>query len=418
MHLNQTPEQLKRLMSAPGAQDGALAELTSEARDILGEVGNISMGTAATTMCTILDRTVNITTPKVFVYPNLSAMLEEYTVPYIIVEVEYTKGVTGRGLLLLKDSDAAMITDIMMGGDGNVDLDHIELDEVHMSAISEIMNQMIASGATSLAQIFGEIVDISPPKAALVDLSVDEAGLWEDDQGQIIKVSFDMEIEGLLKSELMQVMSYGFGQELVRTLLASQNAQTMPLPDDPAQEYGYAALGDSQASDAAPPSMHEPAGEPDPEQYLPPAPARDSASVPPPNETPYAPVWPDESALPSYAPLSYAPPSNAPPPSYESPVGARAEQSLNFAPPAAASGSVYENLELIVEVPLQVTAELGKARKSVKEVLDFNAGSVIVLDKLAGEFVEVIVNGKLIARGEVVSIDENFGVRLTEIVAR
>ncbi len=385
MSENLTPEQIEALFGSsdvPPEADTAVINgsgelLSDEEADILGEVGNMCMGASATTMYTILGRKVNITTPKVWVYPNLVSMLSEYNVPYIVVEVNYTEGVTGRNLLLLKTTDAAMITDIMMGGDGNVDLDHVELNELHLSAISEIMNQMVAAGATSMSQILNMIVNISPPSATLVDLAINDTGLWESENDRIIKISFSMEIEGLLNSELMQVMPYSFGKHLVDVLLKGQDESASAPPVSPAPTESHA------------PSTTSAFVEPSPSYAAPP-----SAYAAPP---------------PAYS----APPATA----HAQPVNVQPVQYQSFDPQPYAPAGVHDNLDMIIDVPLQVTVELGKARKSIKEVLDFNIGSVIVLDKLAGELVEVVVNGKLIARGEVVVIDENYGVRITEIVA-
>ncbi len=403
MSVNLSQEQIMAMMDAqhgmpPMAEGGTL---TAEEEDILGEIGNMSMGAAATTMYTILGRKVNITTPKVFVYPNLVTMLEEYNVPYIVVEVEYTEGINGRNLLLLKTSDAAMITDIMMGGDGNVDPEHVELSEIHLSAISEIMNQMVASGATSLAQILSMVVNISPPKATLVDLAINDTGLWEGETDAIIKISFDMEIEGLLKSELMQVMPLSFGRELVDTLIKSQSAEAEkpPLEQSIQEEYTpYSAPADTPPPAAPVPAQYPEYAPPPGPQYAQPAP---QYAPPPPQYNP-PPMVPN----PQYASSYSTPPVNVQPVQYQS-----------FDPQPTSFNTVHENLDMIIDVPLQVTVELGKARKSIKEVLDFNIGSVIVLDKLAGELVEVVVNGKLIARGEVVVIDENYGVRINEIIS-
>ena len=77
-----------------------------------------------------------------------------------------------------------------------------------------------------------------------------------------------------------------------------------------------------------------------------------------------------------------------------------------------------ENLDLIMEVPLQITVEIGRTQRKVQEILGFSKGSLVVLDKLAGDQVDLFVNGKCIAKGDVVVIDDNFGIRITEIVKK
>ncbi|MBO6235178.1 MAG: flagellar motor switch protein FliN, partial [Schwartzia sp.] len=93
-------------------------------------------------------------------------------------------------------------------------------------------------------------------------------------------------------------------------------------------------------------------------------------------------------------------------------------QPAQFTPLATAPLQVNDaNIGLILDVPLQVTVELGRTKKSIKDVLELTNGSIVELDKLAGEPVDIHVNGKFLAKGEVVVIDENFGVRITDIVS-
>lgn len=410
-----TPEQIealqRELAQSPdaGADDGyaSTAPLTLEEADILGEVGNMCMGASATTMYSVLGRKVSITTPRVTVYENVVSMLEEYNIPFIVVEVAYIEGVIGRNLLLLKTPDAAMITDLMLGGDGNVDTDNVELSELHLSAISEIMNQMVASSATSMSQILGVPVNISPPTATMVDLAINDASIWEGDDEQVIKISFAMEIEGLLKSELMQVMPYSFGKELVDILLKSQEEEAAAPPTPP------------PVAETPPAPIPEPAPvveTPAPVQQAPvqlPVQQQPAAAPMQPQVDPAAMAGYPQQPPPGYG---YPPPQAYYPPQQS--VNVQPVQYQSFDAPDPFTGpNIPENLDMIIDLPLQVSVELGKTRRSIKEVLDFNVGSVVVLDKLAGELVEVVVNGKLIARGEVVVIDENYGVRITEILA-
>lgn len=379
----------------PAAEaSGGEVSLSDVERDTLGEVGNICMGTAATTMYSLLGHRVDITTPRVTVY-NPKELLREYAAPYIAVEVKYTEGVTGNNLLLLREYDAAVITDLMMGGDGKVE-EPIELSELHLSAISEVMNQMVGSSATSLSEMLHTTVNISPPTATLVDLAAEPKLALLDNVDSIIKISFEMDIEGLLNSELMQIMPVDFGKQLVEKLMNDTEEQPPPPPmrtiSPPSQPAQQAA-----PKPAAPPSMAQPA-----------------ASVPPAAQTQPDPY--------GYAPASgYGYPGYPPPPypGYPPPAAPRVDvqpvQYQQFGMPPTAPDT--QNIGLIMDVPLQVTVELGKSKKSIKDVLDFGVGSIIVLDKLAGDLVDVLVNGKLIAKGEVVVIDENYGVRINEIIS-
>ena len=80
------------------------------------------------------------------------------------------------------------------------------------------------------------------------------------------------------------------------------------------------------------------------------------------------------------------------------------------------SGTDFESLDMLMDIPLSVSVELGKSHKYIKDILDFNVGTIVVLDKMAGEVVDVVVNGKLIAKAEVVVIDDSYGARITDIV--
>ncbi len=366
------PEETK----AEGAAESRFADaLTSDEIDALGEIGNICMGTSATTMYTLLDRRVNITTPTVRIYDNLTQMLTAYDRPYVAVQVEYCEGLHGNNILLLKVEDAQQITSLLMGGDGTVE-PGTEIGELELSAMSEVMNQMVGSSATAMANLMGTTVNIAPPVTALVSIQ-DEAAManFKDDGEPIVRINFDMEIQGVLKSEIMQIMSLGFSKNLVGALMQSQAVAPATAP--------------APAPAAPPPPPKKP---PEPAR---PAPAPVPAAVEPRAAAPYMPPPPQHSAP---------------------PVDVQGVQYQSFDNDASTMEPVG-NLGIIMDVPLQVTVELGKTKKSIKEILDLGKGSVVVLDKLAGEMVEVMANGKLIARGEVVVIDDNYGVRITEIIA-
>ncbi len=344
--------------------------LTSDEIDIIGEMGNIGMGAAATTMYTLLGRRVTITTPKVYVYTS-EEVLSVYKTPFIVVTVEYSEGIEGKNLLILKETDSALITDLLMGGDGNIDTENIELDEIHMSAMNEIMNQMIGASSTSLSTILGRTIDITPPNAKCVGLDTDVSDMLDGTE-LVIKVSFDMEIEGLLKSKLMQLMPIETGKKLARAMLngADEQPSAAPVPSQPQQ-----------------PKAEAPKGNPDEARMQ-----RLAASS----------LSAQEKALES----EEAQTVRVKPFSYETFDEDEKSQPAPVANPV---------IDLISDIPLQVAVELGKTKKSINDILNMGIGSVIVLDKMAGELVEVVVNGKHIARGEVVVIDENYGVRITDI---
>ena len=365
--------------SEPPADDAAAdspsdddAGITDLERDALGEIGNISMGGAATTLSVLLGRKVSITTPTVSV-SNLKTLKEKYPVPFLVVEVGYSIGIEGNNVLCIQAKDAAIIADLMMGNDGtNPDQ---ELSELHMSAVSECMNQMMGSVATSLSSMFNKKVDITPPVVTLVDLGTEEVvSKLLDKVDPIIQASFRMEVDGLIDSEIMQLLPVDVAKEMVDALMNQQ-------PDVDNEEEAAAAAA------------------------APPPPAAAPAAAPP----PAAP------AAAAAAPANYGYGAQPMQPHVASNVPV---QSAQFTPLSSVPVQVNDaNIGLILDVPLQVNVELGRTKKSIKDILDLTKGSIVELDKLAGEPVDIMVNGKYLAKGEVVVIDENFGVRITEIVS-
>jgi len=363
--------------------------LSDTEKDALGEIGNISMGSAATTLSVLLGHKVNITTPSVAV-STMSLIREHYPMPYLIVEVGYTIGIDGNNVLAIQAQDAAIIADLMMGGDGtNPDT---EIGEIAMSAVGESMNQMMGTVATSLSTMFSKKIDISPPKVNLIDLGAEDKVTEIVDQNEpIVRISFRMEVDGLIDSEIMQI-----------------------LPVDVAKEMVESLMGGATSSEPAPA----------------PAPAPTPAPAPAPAPTPAPAPMPAPAPAPQPAPMPQ--PQMAPPPQYAAPQPQYAPQPMYAAPPMQsvpvqpaqftplATGPVPvndANIGLILDVPLEITVELGRTRKSIKEILELTNGSIIELDRLAGEPVDIMVNGRYLAKGEVVVIDENFGVRITDIAS-
>jgi len=386
--------------------------LTDEEVDVLGEIGNISMGAVATTMYTLLDRRVSITTPRVRVFESKD-VLSVYQVPFVVATIEYTLGITGTNLLVLKIEDAALITDLLMGGDGTVE-EPIELNEMHLSAMSEIMNQMMGASSTSLAKLLGTPIDIAPPRSSTVEAGFDVSSLLGD-MDKVTKISFDMEIEGLLKSELIQLVPYDVSRGFAKQFMeagAVESAAPAPAAPPPA-----AAAPAPAPAAAAPPPPPPHAAPP------PPMPPHEAAAQPPmpypqqpPMGDPYAQAPYPQAPYPQPYPQPYPP---MPYPQQPHMAGNRVVdvhpmqfQAFDGHGPA---GDV-KGIDLVYNIPLQVSVELGRAKKEISEILEFSLGTIVVLDKIAGDPVEIIANGKLIARGEVVVIDDNYGVRITDII--
>jgi flagellar motor switch protein FliN/FliY len=350
--------------------------LTDEEKDALGEIGNISMGTSATTLYTLLNHKVSITTPIVKVY-TWEELASQYPTPYVAVQVEYKEGLIGSNLLILKENDVKIISDLMMGGNGE-NISDEPITDLHLSAISEAMNQMIGSSSTSLASMFKKRIDILPPQAYSMkfdDSTVTHSFAPED---QVVKISFRMEIGDVIDSEIMQLLPIDFAKDLVNNLFESMSA---PSKDEkPVQEK------------PAPATAPKPQSQPQPQ--------RQTAPASPGNEDYYG-----------QQPLrGAAPPREEPRVVNVQPIQYQAFDNDQW------SGE-RESIDLIRDIPLEVTVELGRTKKLIKDILEFGPGTILELDKLAGEPVDIMVNGKYIAKGEVVVIDESFGVRITDIIS-
>ncbi|WMT39181.1 flagellar motor switch phosphatase FliY [Paenibacillus sp. D2_2] len=363
--------------------------LTPLEQDALGEIGNITFGSAATALSTLLSKKVDITTPKVSIITR-SQFEAEFPKPHVAVHVQYVDGFEGMNSLVIKTRDAQVIADLMLGGDG--DPAEEDLNDIHISAVQEAMNQMMGSSATSMSTIFNRFVNISPPGIDILNMTNGTGINNLPSEETLIKVSFRLTIGDLIDSTIMQLLTVKFAKEMVESLI---NGST----SEPAKQETAVA--------AAPPA---PAYEPPAPVYETPAPTYMAPSMP------SQPV-PQQQGY-------YYPPQERPmaEPQHFGAVPGRhlnvqPVQFANFGNPAL--GQIDENnLNLLMDIPLKVTVELGRTQKQIKDILELSQGSIIELDKLAGEPVDILVNNKLIAKGEVVVIDENFGVRVTDIVSQ
>lgn len=366
--------------------------LTDMEKDALGEIGNISMGSAATTLSVLLGHKVSITTPSVSV-ATMGIIQQQYPMPYLIVEVGYTIGIEGNNVLAIQAQDAAIIADLMMGGDGtNPDT---EINEIAMSAVGESMNQMMGTVATSLSTMFNKKIDISPPKVNLIDFgSEDKVTELVGRDEPVVRTSFRMEVDGLIDSEIMQILPVTVAKEMVEALTGGSNNEPETVPPAPAPV----------------PPAPEPTPAPPPQAQM-----TSPVQAPPPQA---------QMAPPVQAPApqaQMAPPVQAPAMGYAMQPHVAQNvpvQSAQFTPLNTQPVQINDaNIGLILDVPLSVTVELGQTKKSIKDILELTNGSIVELDKLAGEPVDIKVNGQFLAKGEVVVIDENFGVRITEIAS-
>lgn len=358
--------------------------LSPEEEDALGEVSNISMGTAATTLSSLLNQKVNITTPKVS-YLNWEQLSGEYEKPCVLMHISYKEGIDGNNVLVLKEDDVKIITDLMMGGSGQITDE--PLSELHLSAIGEAMNQMMGSAATSMSSLLNRKIDITPPTANLVDMASDTGyDRPEFLNRMFVKVAFKMQIGELIDSEIMQLYPAEFAKELYQMFAPAE--QSDPQPTAPVQQTPV-----QPAPQPAAPVQQSP-------QPQSPQPA------PMPNLGGFAqPMmgYPQQMAYPSM--MGY--------PQQDVNVQQASFQAFN---PDLAAVTQKENINLIMDVPLEVTVELGRTHKSIADILEFAPGTIVELNKIAGEPIDVLVNGKYVAKGEVVVIEESFGVRITEVI--
>ncbi|MGV2620064.1 UNVERIFIED_CONTAM: flagellar motor switch phosphatase FliY [Halobacillus marinus] len=336
--------------------------------DALGEIGNISFGSSATALSSLLNQKVEITTPTISVVDR-AHLPEEFPKPHVAVGVTYTDGFSGENVLVIQTEDAAIIADLMLGGDGTSP--DAQLSDIALSAVQEAMNQMMGSAATSMSTIFNKKVDISPPAIDVLDLEVDKGTERIPNEEVLVKVSFQLKIGTLIDSSIMQLIPVRFGKEMVEELLNPE------AKEEPEQVTESPRVEESAQKDPEPPSVKETAEQAAPEpQYV---------------------------GAPSGYGMEKADIQHA---SFQ-----------EFDQSSAMTPAAQNNLDMLMDIPLKVTVELGRTKRTVKEILDLSAGSVVELDKLAGEPVDIHVNDKLMAKGEVVVIDENFGVRVTDIVS-
>lgn len=341
-------------------------EILSEMeKDALGEIGNISMGTAATTLSTLLNKKVNITTPTVTI-TSAEELSNEYKTPFVAVDVSYKAGLQGSNILILHTDDVKIITDLMMGKD-EVDTER-EISELDLSAVGEAMNQMMGSSSTSLSEMFMKKIDIEPPKSLEITFAdgKDKIELLRG-TSPIIKISFKMVIGEFIDSNIMQLIPIEFGKDMVNQLVASvdmleragttQNGKSIEIP---IKAKGYTSK--------------------EPAEIV------------------------DRTRNPHYNNES------------RTETGQVVVTKPEFQSFDRGTTNIYnEQIDLVGDIPVEITVELGRTHRKIGEILEFGLGTVIELEKLVGEALNIYANGKYIAKGEVVVIDDNFGVRVTDI---
>ena len=368
-------------------------KLTDVEKDAIGEVANISMGSSATTLYSLVNRKVNITTPVVTL-ATWKTLLDSYEKPCVFIQIKYTKGLDGTNILVLKEHDVKVITDLMMGGDGTNT--EGELGELHLSAISEAMNQMMGAAATSLSTLLQTVIDISPPESSLFDLTEVKDGKEISPflGGTFVKISFRMQIDDLVDSTIMQLYPIDFARKLVETFINTQMANI----DEVTEKKPEQPENDTTAQIPAPGTDNQT--------------QMNNTNLNGMNQM-------GNMGMKGMNQMGNMGMNSM----NQMGMMGMPGQNVNVQPAQFQSFSNdnmgttgQENIGLIKDVPLEVTVELGRTTKSISDILDFSPGTIIELDRIAGEPIDVLVNGKFVAKGEVVVIEESFGVRITEII--
>ncbi|MCL6477588.1 MAG: flagellar motor switch phosphatase FliY [Peptococcaceae bacterium] len=373
--------------SPAGKEENGAALLDDNEKDALGEIGNICMGSASTTLSELLRQKVTITSPRVVVMSQ-AELFESFKVPYVIIQVEFTVGLDGFNILVIKLRDAMVMASLMMGGDGEVQSE--EISEIELSAASEAMNQMIGSASTSLATMFGRAINISPPHTIVLEKQ-DIKDFRLPIGSEVVAVSFEMKIGDLVDTEIMQVLSVETAKK--EAALLWQDII------DPAEPNGEEAGYDITGSDT---TVEE--GD---DNWL----SKD--------------IWPGENQESQAAEKLEETKAFKEPPvvdwataSSQGAAGTRGRPTVSdgfkF---SGLSPAEQKKLELLLEVPLKVSVVLGRTRRPIREVLNLTPGAIVELNSLVDEPVEVLVNGTLVAKGEVVVVNENFGIRISNIVS-
>lgn len=437
----------------PTIGDGEV--LTDVEKDAIGEVANISMGSSATTLYSLVNRKVNITTPVVTL-ATWNTLLDSYEKPCVFIQIKYTQGLDGNNILVLKEHDVKVITDLMMGGDGtNTDG---ELGELHLSAISEAMNQMMGSAATSLSTLLQTVIDISPPESSLFDLTEVKDGKEISPflGGTFVKIAFRMQIDDLVDSTIMQLYPIDFAKKLVETFINTQMSSLDGTAEEQSTQVKNSASEQNMQGSAAMAGTTDHMTQPGMDSMG----QQGSMNMNGMNQMGMNPMGNMGMNQMGSTPMGMNGMSqmggmdmsqmgmnqmgnmNGMNPMGNSPMGMNGMnqmgnmngmgmmnqmgmpgQNVNVQPAQFQSFSNdqmgmtgQENIGLIKDVPLEVTVELGRTTKSISDILDFSPGTIIELDRIAGEPIDVLVNGKFVAKGEVVVIEESFGVRITEII--
>jgi flagellar motor switch protein FliN/FliY len=360
-------------------------------RDVIGEVMNISLGSSATSLSTLLGKRVEITVPKVNVINAIDFSYENLE-PAIGVEINYVEGLNGVNLMIWRRMDAKAIIEILLGQ--SISDDEFEMDEINTSAICEVMNQMMGSAATALSDFLGKPINISTPIAYEIDDNTEFKNKYFVDDDVIVAVSFELFIEGSVQSQFINVMPVSLARDIVSNFLKGTDGVNSEIAEIGINDK------DTELEEIKSHELEE----------------NNKTSIE------YFDEEDDEEEEESYverAVIKSAPKKLKKKKKEQTPVNVRTIEYEEFDDEEdLLTEEQRSNLELIMSVPLEISVEIGKSKRLIKDILEFSQGTIIELDKQAGALVDIVVNGQLIAKGEVVVVNDNFGVRVVEIIKK
>jgi flagellar motor switch protein FliN/FliY len=376
-------EEIDTLLNGDGntSESKQKEELSDLEKDLLGEVGNISMGTAATALSAVVGKPVNITTPTITV-STLNELIKGFQTPNIVLDVQFVSGIVGGNLFVINIADSAVIANLMMGGDGVV-AQPSELSELEISAVQEAMNQMIGSAATSMATMFSREVNISPPISSVCDKNSEEISTDISADEKIVNVCFRMTIGDLVDSSIVQILPIATAKKIVSIMMGTEEDETGAVASKESAKIEAVATPKEISVD---------------NEY---GDAQVASDV----------IYRNDS---NHSMQSQGNMQNFNQ-GYEEPVNVKQASFRQLEEVRGAE--MPKNIDLILDVPLELSVELGRTKKNIRDILALTKGSLIELNKLAEEPVDIYINGKKIAYGEVVVVDENFGVKITEIAS-
>ena len=352
--------------------------------DAIGEILNISLGSSATSVSEMLEQRVNITTPEVEVKPAKEVHFEALE-PAVAVEINYISGLDGKNILILKESDVKVIVGLLLHTDYTDE--EFVMDEMSIGAICEVMNLMMGASATALSQFLNMTINISPPNSFQINNSEQFKNKYFEEEENVVAVKFNLMIGDLVNSEFVSLMKV----DLAKKLISSLNVEA-PAANEPVQS-------DAQASNISNTQKQT-------QPVQPQMPIQEQQTTPPQQTQP--------AANGQTQPIKNAVVNPQPAQNYN--VQKVSYQNFDNEDNVLTNGQ-NSNLNMILTVPLQISVEIGHTKKPIKDILDFTTGTIVELDKQAGSQVDVFVNGKPIAKGDVVVVDDYYGVRITEVLS-